>query len=143
MNKGLHSPFCIEPDEVGATGRCVCDMTWSKESLFEYRKLQTELNEAISNEGAKDLRIDDLEKALFRYGQHEGGCPAWGRPRPDLCTCGYVTAFKGTYGNHHWVRGKTYVTTDELCPHGFVRAENVCGPCSEGRPNGSQSAKES
>jgi len=22
-----------------------------------------------------------------------------------------------------------------LCPHGFVLADNVCGPCSEGRPN--------
>lgn len=22
-----------------------------------------------------------------------------------------------------------------LCPHGFVLAENICGPCSEGRPN--------
>jgi hypothetical protein len=24
---------------------------------------------------------------------------------------------------------------EALCPHGFVVAENVCGPCSEGRPN--------
>lgn len=71
-----------------------------------------ELNEALTSEGAKDCRIDDLEKALFRYGNHEGGCPAWGRPRPDLCTCGYVAAFKGTYGNHHWVGGTTYSQSD-------------------------------
>jgi len=25
--------------------------------------------------------------------------------------------------------------TSALCPHGFVLAENTCGPCSEGRPN--------
>jgi hypothetical protein len=25
--------------------------------------------------------------------------------------------------------------TSALCPHGMPRAENVCGPCSEGRPN--------
>jgi hypothetical protein len=25
--------------------------------------------------------------------------------------------------------------TDGLCPHGFVLADNTCGPCSEGRPN--------
>lgn len=24
---------------------------------------------------------------------------------------------------------------EALCPHGFVLADNVCGPCSEGRPN--------
>lgn len=24
---------------------------------------------------------------------------------------------------------------NDLCPHGMPRAENVCGPCSEGRPN--------
>jgi hypothetical protein len=23
----------------------------------------------------------------------------------------------------------------ELCPHGMPLAENVCGPCSQGRPN--------
>lgn len=23
----------------------------------------------------------------------------------------------------------------ELCPHGFVLADNICGPCSEGRAN--------
>lgn len=56
-----------------------------------------ELNEAMTNEGAKDCRIDDLGKALFKYGQHTGGCPAWGRPRPDLCTCGYIAAFRGNY----------------------------------------------
>ncbi len=56
-----------------------------------------ELNEAMTSEGAKDCRIDDLEKALFKFGSHAGGCPAWGRPRPDLCTCGYVAAFKGSY----------------------------------------------
>lgn len=22
-----------------------------------------------------------------------------------------------------------------LCPHGFAIADNICGPCSEGRPN--------
>ncbi len=54
-----------------------------------------ELNEAMSSEGAKDLRIDELEKALWEFGGHKGGCPAWGRPRPDLCTCGYVAAFGG------------------------------------------------
>lgn len=26
-------------------------------------------------------------------------------------------------------------TSAELCPHGFVLADNTCGPCSEGRPN--------
>lgn len=25
--------------------------------------------------------------------------------------------------------------TDSLCPHGMPKADNVCGPCSEGRPN--------
>jgi hypothetical protein len=25
--------------------------------------------------------------------------------------------------------------TSALCPHGMPRAENVCGPCSEGEPN--------
>lgn len=25
--------------------------------------------------------------------------------------------------------------TSALCPHGMPLAENVCGPCSEGRPN--------
>lgn len=67
-----------------------------------------ELNEAMTQEGAKDCQIQKLEKALRRYGQHEGGCPAWGRPRPDLCTCGYVAAFKGNYDNYRWVRGKEY-----------------------------------
>lgn len=28
-----------------------------------------------------------------------------------------------------------------LCPHGFVLSENVCGPCSEGRPNSPQSKR--
>lgn len=65
--------------------------------LTENRKLQADLNEAMTHEGAKDCRIDDLEKALFKFGQHTGGCPAWGRPRPDLCACGYVAAFKGNY----------------------------------------------
>lgn len=64
-------------------------------ALFE--KLQADLNEAMTNEGAKDCRIEDLEKALFEFGQCKGSCPAWGRPRPDLCTCGYVAAFKGAY----------------------------------------------
>jgi hypothetical protein len=27
------------------------------------------------------------------------------------------------------------VETLELCPHGYVLADNICGPCSEGRPN--------
>lgn len=27
--------------------------------------------------------------------------------------------------------------TRALCPHGMPLAENVCGPCSEGRPNSS------
>jgi len=35
----------------------------------------------------------------------------------DICTCGLTELL------------------DTKCPHGFVRAENVCGPCSEGRPN--------
>ena len=26
-------------------------------------------------------------------------------------------------------------TPATLCPHGFVLADNICGPCSEGRPN--------
>jgi len=64
--------------------------------------LQEKLNECMSSEGAKDLRIDDLEKALYEYGQCKGGCPAWGRPRPDLCTCGYVAAFKGSYPAPHF-----------------------------------------
>lgn len=59
----------------------------------------SELNEALSSEGLKDLRIDDLEHALKVYGGHLGGCPAWGRPRPDLCSCGYVAAF-GTIANY-------------------------------------------
>jgi len=33
------------------------------------------------------------------------------------------------------VLGLTVETEGELCPHGFVLAEMVCGPCSEGRPN--------
>jgi hypothetical protein len=57
--------------------------------------LQAELNQAMSSEGQKDLRIDDLEHALWKFGAHRGACPAWGRPRPDLCTCGFVAAFGG------------------------------------------------
>jgi hypothetical protein len=31
---------------------------------------------------------------------------------------------------------KYYATRfDALCPHGMPLAENVCGPCSQGRPN--------
>jgi hypothetical protein len=26
-----------------------------------------------------------------------------------------------------------------FCPHGMLLAENICGPCSEGRPNSSAS----
>lgn len=32
-------------------------------------------------------------------------------------------------------RQRSAVETTELCPHGFVLADNTCGPCSEGRPN--------
>lgn len=44
--------------------------------LFE--KLQADLNEAMTNEGAKDCRIDDLEKALFEFGQCKGSRPCMG-----------------------------------------------------------------
>lgn len=29
---------------------------------------------------------------------------------------------------------ETHLAEQKLCPHGFVLADNVCGPCSEGRP---------
>ena len=50
-------------------------------------------------------RIAKLEDGLAELGDHRMGCPAWGRPRPDLCTCGYVAAL------------------------GLVRAREIWGDC--------------
>lgn len=52
------------------------------------------LTQAAKLTTAEAFTIPNLKAALERYGTHESGCPAWGRPRPDLCTCGYIDALK-------------------------------------------------
>lgn len=63
----------------------------------------------------------------------------------------YVVAFPGGRGTDDMIRQaeaagieviKVKQSIDRLCPHGLVLADNICGPCSEGRPNSSTAQRE-
>lgn len=74
-------------------------------------------------------------------------------PPAEYESVGWQFRYPSIWGpGHVWLdhsgghNGNNYDLTREIfarraengearCPHGFVLAENVCGPCSEGRPN--------
>lgn len=75
--------------------------------------------------------VDDrngLLAALAKHGQHAHDCASMsGNMHARApCSCGLAAALSGDGSS-----GKTAA----LCPHGMPLAENVCGPCSEGRLN--------
>lgn len=94
--------------------------------------------------------IGDIERAKIHEAiGHLQGFAGQERPRcegcgneidPDWCWCGDSIKGHGHTNNHGPIPmgcdcGRAAQETGALCPHGMPLDENVCGPCSEGRPN--------
>lgn len=50
-----------------------------------------------------------------------------------VCTC-QCGACRAMFNELQRICGDTPAPASELCPHGLPLADNICGPCSQGRP---------
>ena len=105
----------------------------------------------MSNETAPIMSVPEELLMLTRMQQRDRGYTdsvmrSAARKIECLCAAGDLLAHDlAKYGrsNDGWwaVRGGHQnctvcsETPAMLCPHGFALADNICGPCSEGRPN--------
>lgn len=84
--------------------------------------------------------VAEIVLSLARFARHNSLCPvaqwqpqdAEDSDRPE-CTCGLNLLLE------HAKQFETVIHAEKtpaaLCSHGFVLTENVCGPCSQGKPN--------
>lgn len=59
--------------------------------------LRHELEQALAHEGAKDLRIAELERDLEHFGRHSDSCgdmDAYNHATEHLCNCGFDSALR-------------------------------------------------
>jgi hypothetical protein len=68
--------------------------------------------------GERQAAMDEAHRQMLGWG--EG-------PETIRCAEAFGLCYYAFLSGMRWAR--------EICPHGMVLADNVCGPCSEGRPN--------
>ncbi len=114
-----------EPDQLRATvERLTADLASAHEQLAD----QTARWAAVVSE--RDALQASIDALMLEY------CPddmtpeqtkEWARHQ----VLHHLTAEERAALEH----GQKAVDDGQLCPHGLPRAENICGPCSEGEPN--------